>query len=387
MSVGRIHVLADQLFEKLQLGRQTKGRAILYLFSPREKSLKIEVGYALEGVLPDIEVHHFETAAKSFIFVDRYQDFWAELINTMNIEISEKEKGIAAEGETFDFAKLSFSSGGAGILSHQYSATPAQLESEMKKLPPQKQSQFQPDAELKVSLESYLESLHQGIGDENLPILAAESRIFRQFTPQTTYQLFRNWKMMKRAGIDRILRSGDFTFVFFKPDHPVLPLVFRHESGMWKVHEPLSWSLFQRFEDSMQVFLKFPLQVEDNELKAYLTKTFSKPLYEGVVVNLDKLKNVDSVTDPVRYFFFNLYWLERVALELEKKKSLSQDADLLQLALDTYNNLGQFSKFLKIMDQLVDLRPRDPKLATNYIFYKETFNFSGPQWKLTFEGI
>ena len=82
---------AAQIFKDLQLGKQNSGRAILYYYSPEKKLLKIEVGYALEGDLSDVIVHRLELAAKSFIYSDHYQDFWAELINTINIEIAEKQ--------------------------------------------------------------------------------------------------------------------------------------------------------------------------------------------------------------------------------------------------------------------------------------------------------
>jgi hypothetical protein len=368
---------ALKMFETLHLGRETKGRAILYLYSPKNKALKIEVGYALESVLPDVVVHGLEKAAKSFIFSDHYQDFWAELINTLNIEIYEQEHGKRA-GESFDFSKLKFVSGGAGVVSRLYDATPEQLAREMSQVPPDKHSRFLPNPDVKISLQNYLASLREGIGDDTLPLLSFESRVFRELTPMTTYQLFRNWRMYDSAGVDQIVTEDDFSFVFFKSGHPVLPLVFQKLKGVWQVQEPLSWSLFQRFEDSMQVFLKFPLRLRTTEGNAYLQKNFARPLYREPTLDFQKLPN-----EQQSYFYFRLYWLDRVAKTFESQALDKMTKEQLWIKLDTMNNLGRFSEFLKVMTEIVKRYPDDKTLARNFAFYQRMFVFSGPQWRLS----
>lgn len=244
---------ANQLFHNMRVGAKQNGRGILYLYSPASHALKIEVGYALEGILPDAAVKGFELAAKTFIYSDRYQDFWAELINTLNIEVFEREQGSGTNAmEAYDFSKFHFLSGGAGVASLSYSPTSDQLkfESQTTGSP----NLFSASEPLDQSIETYLNSLMQGANDSNMDILSKESHIFRQNTPFTSYNLFRNWRMYSKAGTPRTFIEGPFAFVFFSSNYPVLPIIFKIENSRWRVEEPLSWSLFHRYEDSMRFF-------------------------------------------------------------------------------------------------------------------------------------
>ena len=382
---------AADLFKQLNLGRATKGRAVLYLFSPKSKSLKIEVGYALEDVLPDVIVHGLERAAKSFTFVDRYQDFWAELINTLNIEIYDREQGTAAPLNEFDFSRMRFVSGGAGVLSNQYGVEPEQLEAEMKRLPPAEDedtidhSRFLADATVQTTLSRYLKSLGEGVGDERLPLLSLDSRSFRLRNPQTTYQLFRNWKMYQRAGLDRIIQLDSIAFAFFKKGYPALPLVFQLEDGLWKVNEPLSWALFQRFENSMNTHLKFPLQSASAPLQEYVRGTFTRPLNAGPTVAIDKLNRITRKADPFRFYYFKHYWLEKAVATFEQSPALLADRNSIRIAIDAYNNLGRVTPALELMSRLLRLEPRDRDLARAHDYFKTVYVFSGPNWQKTLE--
>ncbi|MFH1392306.1 MAG: TPM domain-containing protein [bacterium] len=48
-----IEEYAVRLFEKWQIGKADKDNGVLILIAPNEKEVRIEVGYGLEGVLPD----------------------------------------------------------------------------------------------------------------------------------------------------------------------------------------------------------------------------------------------------------------------------------------------------------------------------------------------
>ena len=380
----KMNAEAAQLFKELHLGEASQGRAILYLFSPLNHFLKIEVGYGLEGVLPDAQVHFLEQAAKSFTYSDRYQDFWAELINTLNIQIWEKEHSAeTSPTETLDPAKFKFLSGGAGISSADYTSTPQDLREKINKIPAQNLPLFQPAHTPEETLQRYLTSLEQGLGEDTLPLLNFESRLFRATTPRTSYQLFRNARMYSKAGLDRLIVDQPLAFAFFKPHHPVLPIVLIQESGKWLVQEPLSWSLFQRFEDSMDVFLKFPLDVKSEELRHYLAKYFRKPLYSQIPISRSALVETRS-KETLNYFYFQIYWLDRVAEDLKKQGDISSRPQMLWIAVDVNNNLGRFSEMLKSLEQLRELFPKDQELAANYEFYKKTFKFSSSDWRRSF---
>src|SRR6266571_7568040 len=48
-----IEPYANELFRKWQLGEKTKNNGVLLLVAPKERRVRIEVGYGLEGTLTD----------------------------------------------------------------------------------------------------------------------------------------------------------------------------------------------------------------------------------------------------------------------------------------------------------------------------------------------
>lgn len=373
--------VAESLFAELQLGRKSRGRAILYYFNPKSRALKIEVGHALEGVLPDATVKGLETAAKSFIFIDRYQDFWAELINTLNIEIQNNEKSDPIQNYPYDFNKFKFLSGGGGIVSRSYSDSWRQLLLESRRAPTTLARTYSAQADVRSAVNLYLQTLEQGYGDFDFDLLSPESQFFRKMTPQTSYQMFRNAKMYERAGIDRIIEADAFAFVFFRPGNPVLPLVLQQKGGRWRIHEALSWSLFQRFEDSSHVFLKFPIVTSSKELTAYLKSKLTGPLYnlQSPLVLADL---AESPKEDWKSTLLQLYWLEKAEVQLEAKSKSELTIDELMLAADVHLNLGHFTKFLEVYEALAKRLPADETIQKNLQFYRETFAFKDDDWTL-----
>lgn len=382
LTEANAEMLASKLFKDLQIGKDNSGRGILYLYGPTLKILKIEVGYALEGVLPDIEVKGFEMAAKTFTFVDRYQDFWAELINTINIEIFEKENH-SQEKSNYDFSKFRFLSGGAGITSKSYQTSLEQLIKESHTSNNKEREKFIANENVELVLNLYLESMNLGIGDYDLDLLSTESRLFRQFTPQTTYQLFRNWRMYNKAGVDRIFKLENLAFIFFKPSQPVLPIILILENGKWKVQEALSWSLFQRFEDSMKVFMKFPFAEIPVEMSTYLNKAMGEPLYPLIKpIAISSLIQKDYSISEVSSLFIHLYWLSKIENILNKKDIATMSVDELFISADTNMNLGKITKFVEYYEAAAKKLPTNETVQRNLKFYKDIASFSDDNWRL-----
>lgn len=372
---------AAQIFKDLQLGKQNSGRAILYYYSPEKKLLKIEVGYALEGDLSDVIVHRLELAAKSFIYSDHYQDFWAELINTINIEIAEKQNH-TKPSQTDYFKDFQFLSGGAGKTSYSYSASWDQLISESKFNNDSLNNLYKAQNSVEKSLEIYLNSLKNGVGASNLDILTSESRFYRNQKLLTSYNLIRNWSMYTKAGLDKIIITEPLAFVFYKANHPVLPIILKKENNLWKIQEPLSWSLFQRFEDSNQVFLKYNLTGLNKELLTYIQTHFPKPLF-----NLDKPLSINYLAQKPNMSdlyspLIHLYWLEKAENNYINLSPTDVTNDDLYLMADIYNNLGQFSKFLQTYRLLAKRLPKKTDIQNSLKFYEEVLNFKDDEWIL-----
>lgn len=377
---GTLESQAAALMKELKVGAAQRGRGILYLFSPAKKLLKIEVGYALEGVLPDVTVSAMELAAKSFTYADRYQDFWAELINTINISIQEKENGEGSK-DGFDFANFRYLSGGAGVSSREYDSSPEQMLKEFRSATVT--GDFQASATVSEAVTAYLKSLHDGAGDSNLGILSPESRVFRQFTPMTTFQLFRNWTMYTKAGVDKVFEEGNFAFVFFRDDNPVLPLVLTKTNGLWQVNEPLSWSLFQRFENSNSIFLKYPLSGISKDLESYFSTRLKAPLYKmEKPIALSSLEPGDGKFDTLG-LYFKLFWLAKVVKSFAAMDLTKQPVDTVWVAADAYLASGRMTDFAKAYEIAAKHFPEDRSVQEAAKFYKELNEFKDTEWRLT----
>lgn len=380
-----IESVTARLFRELELGRNNGGRAILYFYSPENKALKIEVGYALEGIVPDVTVKGLELAAKSFVFSNRYQDFWAELINTLNIEIDEKEHNADLTSAGFDFHNFKFLSGGAGTSSHDYTLTWDQFKKEFSEAREKDLEHFKAQRTVEASLQLYLESLGAGIGSSNLNLLTLESRYFREQVPQTSFQLYRNWRMYQKAQVDKIFISKNLAFVFFQKDHPVLPIVLRQEDNLWKIHEPLSWSLFQRFEDSSKVFQKYSIKFLPQDLDWYLKNILGQPLYPlQDPLTISFIAETETDFSSIKSILIHVYGIDRVAKLLENENLNKLSEDQLKMAADTYTNLGQITNFLKTYRTLAALHPENPTIKENLKFFEKNLNFNNSEWRLTY---
>lgn len=369
---------AQKIFSQLEVGKKFSGQGLLYVFFPARKQLKIEVSYAMEGDLPDASIRLLEEAAKTFVYTRRYHDFWAELINTLNIQIQQNRKGVEPTMGFNNFKDFVYLSGGAGLTKTDYEATAEQLLSEINQLPAEQVQKYKPQKSISATLDLYLQSLHEGIYDLNLPLLHSSSRIFRVFTPMNRSQLLRNFFMYQKAGLDQIFVFQNKAVVFFKELIPVLPLIFhRNDQGLWLVHEPQSWALFHRFEDSNRIFLKFPLTSSDRNFNAYLRQRFGRALYH----TYPAIHFSEELTSETSWKqdFFEYYWLEKVARSVLGNESVAAEVEL-----DTWMNLGQFSNFLKAHRRLAHQYPEDEVIKVNMKFYEDNLKFDSKEWRKNF---
>ena len=83
-----IKELALDLFEKFRIGKRN-GKGVLILFVEKTKEVKIEVSYALEGILTDALCRRLENAAQTYFLSDIPQDYFSELLITMSNAVLE----------------------------------------------------------------------------------------------------------------------------------------------------------------------------------------------------------------------------------------------------------------------------------------------------------
>ena len=244
---------ATQLFQQLEIGKGFSGRGVLIVYLEKERLVKIEVSYNLEGVLPDASVRRLEAAASTYFLSDLPQDYFSEALITLSNAIVE---GRAPE-EGQDVPWLTkLLSGGAGVVSKVASRSPAELLSSIRRAQPAEQAAYSPSDDVSKTVQRYLRSLDNGIGDPGLPLLTRGSQLFRVAVPRNTAQIRRISRDYARAGSSGVIQRGEFALVPFAVRSSTLPIVLRRdEKGLWLVDEVKSWSYFHRFEDSREFFL------------------------------------------------------------------------------------------------------------------------------------
>lgn len=383
---------AAQLFDKLRLGRATKGRAVLYLFVPSEKALKIEVGYALEGILPDSKVKFLEEAAKSFTYNSHMHDFWADLINTVNVVVQKADQGQSAD---YDFSNWAYLSGGAGLSSATYERTAEQLRREIG--PVRDHSEFEPQESAVGTLTGYLASLQKGVTDADLALLSTGSRIYRSYTPRNRALVQRLHSMYQAAMPFEIAEADGHAVVWFQRKNPVLPIfLFKNESGLWLVHEPYSYSVFNRFEDSLDFF-----QTQPTDDKSVFRKMpvaaqpilwgapkFSPRPHEGRAFfdRLLKLEEALKSGSAESYFAIGDFYLFEMAQfdkSLENYKIAADKdpkPDYLWKMMAAQMATGSFKDFKATYARLARLQPGDLRLQETNSFYQKQLTFDESEW-------
>jgi hypothetical protein len=385
---------APSLFKKLGLGTRTGGKAILYLYVPAQKTLKIEVGYALEGVLPDATVRALEEAAKSFTYSNRYHDFWADLINTLNVVVQQKPGEVA----DYDFTDWKYLSGGAGITNPSYEVSATQLQLEFRKLP-KGDKRYQPSADAKETLKLYLDSLAEGIGDWSLPLLSTGSRVYRTRAPLNRALLRRMAKMYHEAAPFNIAEERGQALAWFKPNHPVLPIfLYRADDGKWRIHEPYSFSLFNRFEDSLSVFQSQPVdsrapvfsktELNNNIInwgaKPYLPQPLEGQIFFNKLTQLEAAArggSAYSLFDLADFLYFESFQYEQALALYERGFSIEQPSAILWRTLPLYMAGGKVGQFLEAHDKLTKQLPREQRLKVNNDFYQKELKFAAGEWR------
>lgn len=385
---------AAKLFKRFHMGEASNGKGILYLFLPKEKRLKIEVGYALEGILPDVTVAALEEAAKSFTYADRLHDFWADLINTINVVVHNHQASIPSD---YYFSDWKYQSGGAGVSRGTYEVSAKQLEKEFTALT-KGEARFNPGKSAQSTLDLYLTSLAEGIGDVNLPLLSTGSRLYRQHSPMNRALLKRMWRMYQDASPYQFAGGSSSALAWFKPKNPVLPIfLYKKENGEWVVHEPYSFSIYNRFEDSMSIFQTQPIVPE---AKIFSQLNLGKPIYWGAPKyrpqplegdaffdNLEVLEkkanavDADSIFRLADVYLFEMWNYEKaLALYEQALKIKPNETKYLWRILSPYIYSGKGQEFVLAYGRLAALLPREKEIRRNYEFYKKTHEFKDTEW-------
>lgn len=119
-----INLLAVEIFEKWEIGSREYDNGLLMLIAPNEREIRIEVGYGLEGPLPDSKVGHIiENTILPYFIDSNYQEGIISGFNEIIKEV-EEEYGIQLNRENIkedfyhiqEYEEASIFSGIKGVL-------------------------------------------------------------------------------------------------------------------------------------------------------------------------------------------------------------------------------------------------------------------------------
>lgn len=396
-STKSIEELAADRLSQLRIGARRNGRGILYLYSAKENLFKIEVSYALEGQIPDIFCHQLEEAARTYMLSEVPQDFLSELIITTNL------RGMGSKGEATPLSRpqwinAEFLSGGGGALVHGYTPTIEEYERAIRRLPPAQLNDFQPSTVAATTLQRYLRSLGEGIGDPRLPLLTEGSRIFRAVVPRDEAQQKRIFEFLDAAAPLRVLYAENLALAVPKAGKSNLPVVLRRGTdGLWYVDEPKSWTYFHRFEDNVDFYVKYA----DNPFLAQLRRlgvpNMAQPIYGvhvatphpqaypfplGLSLKSLEEKALRAPDEAQTYaalgdlYLFEMNWITRAISSYEKAQALAPGELAYRWRLmDLYLNASRADKMLAELKFIAEQSPSDKQTHQWYDFYKKQYDF------------
>lgn len=337
-STESVEERALKTFEQMELGKFTNGQALLILASEKEKLLKIEVSYSLEGVFTDVLCARIERAARSQMHSGQYRDFLTELLVTMGIYYRDYHSG------QFDKDLLEFpipgergvlASGGAGIKTDQFDpdhefVVPDDNENSDLAL------QYGPQKTPQQAVEVYLESLELGIGHANLGILTAGTKRFRTRLRRSRSYQKRVFQYYQAAMPYHIYEQDKLAVAAFKSGGPVFPIFLRRNyEDMWFVDEAQMQAHIHAFEDG-KFYFKYrdtPFSfIQDSLPKGHTLRTYLykyAPTQSSLVQSFNDIESVEkkfkaeivrSPHDANVYFSFgDFYFFETFDLDLALK--------------------------------------------------------------------
>lgn len=386
---------AAERFSALRIGARRHGRGILYLYAVRENLLKVEVGYALEGDIPDIYCRRLEDAARTYMLSELPQDFLSELIITTNLRgMGSRDARDAPAAPAWLGA--GFLSGGAGALTRGYRRTLADYQAAIKRLPAADLAAYAPATDAAETARRYLGSLAAGIGDPRLPLLTEGSRVFRVIVPRNEAQQRRVHEFFTAAGGSRLITVRGLALLVPGPGHSNLPIVLRLGSdGLWYVDEPKAWTYFHRFEDDVDFFVKYAdnpflgalkatrLPHVDHAVYSDRAPTPVPPAYpfalEAAVAALEeRLRAEPGVAAHYAalgdLYLFEMNWLGRATELYERAAALAPNELAYRWRLfDLYLNGSRAEKMLAELDGLARRLPADPEVQLWNRSYRQQY--------------
>lgn len=223
-----INGLAAELFGNL--GEQTRGKkGLLFLVDPKGQQVRIEVGYDLEFVYPDVFVGYLERAQMVPFF--QAGKIGSGIEATTELLIVRVQRAIS--GHEFDpdleLGGLDNFSGGGGA------RVQVDIDSKtVNKKTYENKSDFKPQNSPKLSLEMYKRILRSKIKDPDLPIFTPKTRTFFAKWVVTDAQQNNELRGLEEDVVERVIIDADYAVVRFPLNkRTAAPYFFQKSEEGW----------------------------------------------------------------------------------------------------------------------------------------------------------
>jgi tetratricopeptide (TPR) repeat protein len=234
-------------FQKRQVSRSSPTGGLLIILDPKLGSARIEVGYALEGVMTDLHMSRvardqlapyvsYGNAGMAVMDVVHYlRDFALLAAVRGDIQLSETRR------QAPDYLRYKqFLSGGAGART-ALAAIP--IDADLKKpVKADKRAQYAPGKTPQDSVDALLRVMRNLAGDPTLELFTEGSRLMRKYYPVAPFE---EWQRAESLGASKPLEylvEGDFAVATSrKPAMGFTPVLLRRQRGLWRVDLVETW--------------------------------------------------------------------------------------------------------------------------------------------------
>jgi hypothetical protein len=229
---------AARTFERLGIAETPgaeSGRGLLLVYDVVSERLRVEVGYALEGVLPDAFVGYLVHDNARYLF----DSGEPELALRLTIRMLEYRMRMASLGGAFDptwireFRLGRYGSGGGGAVARA-PAGRGQLAPFVRSMDERWRAEFDAAGTIEESYQRYRDWLGRGVFEPDVELFTEASRRLLRSWPMTPgyfdYVLFQEY-----GNLVEILEFGSWGLLYSTNNPFVEPLFFRLVEGGWRV--------------------------------------------------------------------------------------------------------------------------------------------------------
>lgn len=330
---------AAQLFEAWRIGDETAGKGVLFLFVEDRHTLKIEVGYSLEGTFPDAFCAGFQEYIQTYFAGQYFGDVVAHLV----ISMVERHRGEEVEapraGLPIDQAiRKAYLSGGAGITSSDYYYEKERKLAAIRAMTPGQRRDLVAGTP-EETIERFLLSLEMGINSPELDLLNEGSRMMRLEYPHPASSLRGEARKYRAAPGPMLHFDGGLAVARFG-DAYVLPIFLRLEpDGAWRI-DLVKASAYMTGDRSMTRF--YPLFTDHPFMFAYpeyvrgrsrIPIPELRDLSTSLATRIRQLEarlasepnNAEIHFELASIFYFECYWIRAAINAVERGLALRPD--------------------------------------------------------------